>query len=175
MMSKAIIVFANGSKEMAHNLDDQRLRWYERKLLVAQEIRGYHNAGITIRDCSLPKDRDQARVWQSELKSQLSALTQQLIILGASYRNKALMHQGTIQFRLAVQEIQGQLGAVKAYLRECAEKELESSTDPDDHKIRKAQLLEKLVDAQEEIIRLQRLLIDQFGLSGDVVYEDKAS
>ena len=45
---KATIVFADGSKKMAHNLDDHNFRWYERKRGTAKEFASDFRAGIAI-------------------------------------------------------------------------------------------------------------------------------
>lgn len=172
-MTKAIIIFADGSKQMAHNLDDSKERWYERKVAQAEEV--YEEvrnlSQIAIIDASDPKDYDQATSWQSQLISMKVAITNRRSLLKEKWA-----YRKENDFLLAVyREIEGQLGVIKGPLKKFTI-ELANTGRASELKSKGAiavgenkELINSLIVAQAEIIRLQKLLIEQFGLPESVV------
>jgi hypothetical protein len=69
MTNKATIVFANGSKEMAHNLDDLRERWILRKKEEEEYSRVQFDPSEA-KDYRNPRDLAESRQWVSELKEE---------------------------------------------------------------------------------------------------------
>lgn len=169
-MTKATIVFADGSKQIARQLDDSRLRWYERKVEEPDAIRDLHSQGIVIRDCSLPANMEQAHNWRAELKAQLAALMQQRQIMQLAFPSRLKMLEGTLQLRIAIQEVQGQLGGLKNSIRNF-DNELtgDGMTSVRDTihtlKVENHSLRNQLIETQAQVIWLQSLLIEQFGFS----------
>lgn len=216
-MSKAIIIFADGSKQMAHNLDDQRFRWYERRLVTYQDLEDAYSRGIAIRTESEPDGLYQAGQWRAECVSQIKALENQRAILKQqkSSQTYEVMHTAII---LTQNELQGRISRLNAYikseeiavrkssdflreklfleeqarkqaatpltfeqLKELAEMkrkniELANTAERDEHKQYSKQLKKEieglrgqLIVSQSEVIRLQSLLIEQFGVPMDIV------
>lgn len=168
MMTKAIIIFADGSKQMAHNMDDQKFRWYERKRAEFEEIKKLAKTGIIIRACNHPSSINQANEWRTELKLQHSELSQQIAILKAKFRGNfagddyAIHSKGT---KIALLQVETELTHINRYIES-----VRIDTVDNENQV----LKQKLFDAQSEIIRLQRLLIDQFNLPEDMVIQSNS-
>lgn len=158
-MPKAIIIFADGSKQMSHNMDDSRLRWHERKLIEADDILKHFAKGLCVRDCSSPTDLVEARAWKSELVKQQASISQSLAYVKrevpSQYMNK------TIAMRVAMQEIMLQNTHLKAWFQDNDETHFAGKSNDE--------LRDELIQAQAEIIRLQRILIEQFNIDEGIV------
>lgn len=72
-MAKATIVFADGSKQMAHNLDDSRLRWHLRRVDHPDDAYTLQAEGIAVR-YGEPESVAQAQQYIHELKAQRAAI-----------------------------------------------------------------------------------------------------
>jgi len=122
----ARIVFADGSKAMAHNTNDLMFRWHERKSYEPVEIVKIHRDGISIRDCSQPSSEDEANAWRVELLQQKSTLQSQIHALRKSSSFKAYKHPHMFG---ALNEIDCQLIALTEELRKFkAQREAEKQT-----------------------------------------------
>jgi hypothetical protein len=177
-MTKAVVVFADGSKSMSRNLDDSGLRWYERKVADAKGVRDLHQDGILIRDCSLPENQEQALNWRAELKAQLAALTQQRQIMQLAFPSRVRMLEGTLQLRIAIQEVQGQLGTLKNSIRTFdADANGDGMTSVRDTihtlKVENREMRNQLIDMQAKVIWLQSLLIEQLGFKQSDLEQEK--
>lgn len=113
-MGNARIVFADGSKHMAHNTNDLMFRWHERKSSEAVEIMEIHHKGITIRDCSNPRDLDEANAWKLELSQQKLTLDDQLRVLKQSvlFGSRKFPHVTN-----AIEEIMCQQGVLRNIIK----------------------------------------------------------
>lgn len=168
-MSKATVVFANGSKQIAHNLDDTMFRWHLRKLEQTNEVLEYYQQQpIAIRDCSSPSSPEQALTWRTEVQNQLTAIQQHIHIVKTDNRLG-----GRVQFEKAVRHLKIALFEIQAQLRNLKQYIVQQTGQQDDEKrIRRISVENNLIIAQAEIIRLQRLLIEHHGLDTDVVMGD---
>lgn len=131
-MTRATIIFANGSKQMARNLDDQMLRWHERRLAIAKPsleppvaTRTEQPApeppepstpvlpeldSIAVRDCSHPADMTEAQAWRDELVAQKLELIARKMVYERLYIRQTLLKKGIAQ-------IDAEIVKVNAYIR----------------------------------------------------------
>lgn len=173
-MSKAYIIFADGSKQMAHNLDDSRFRWAEqRKLRYADEILKTHKDGIVIRDCSTVTNIEDAKAWKEEIALQQATLQQHSIYLKSQLKSR-LKNQAS-HISVALVECQLQSAWLSRYIKENSSGD--PANNPPDSKRKElfaenARLSKELSEAKDEIIRLQKLLIEQFGIDERIVLRD---
>lgn len=214
----AIIVFADGSKQMAHNLDDQRFRWHERKHVESEIRQSEPNDGLAIRDCSDPSSLHEAIVWRSELVAQNTYINNVIQVLKATeFENRDEREQALLLPKMAKKEIEAQLAVTNGFIKlrdsnmaqerlsllkrknasiekQREEKEQKKKAHEEQRMIAQETkdqknaerlqeslalnrqlssenrtLREQLISAQAEIIRLQRLLIQQFGLAEEIV------
>lgn len=116
-MSSARVVFADGSKQMAHNTDDLMLRWQERVATSREDITRQHRNGIYIRDCSECQSLEQAREWQKQLLIQIGALENQCEVLKAECFT-AEYERLSFPLRTAMVEIRTQLAILRGFIRD---------------------------------------------------------
>lgn len=144
-MSKAIIVFADGSKQMAHNTDDLRFRWYERKTYDPIEVMETHREGIYVRDCSEPHNLAEAKSWRLELSQQKAILEGQLRTLRNSPYFKSHTHPHLAR---AMTEVMAQQTLINERIRGF------NTVTPDDIDARRArqhaQKMERIAAANDE-------------------------
>lgn len=143
----ATVIFADGSKHLAHNLDDLSFRWQERKIAQAEEVLDVTYKGIVIRDCSNPSSVEQAREWKNQLNVQQMALQQyQHILEQRGFPSKSAFKRAVAPLRAGITEIIAQHSNLKHYIRE---------NDPD--YARNQSLAERV----EELERVVRLLLEE--------------
>lgn len=113
----ATVIFADGSKQMAHNLDDTRERWHLRVTRDADDVRGIWRRGIIIPDYTTPGSIDEAHEQRQQLVDMLAKLRAQAAIVDAEVRfDQRKVTQKPIS--VAVHEISRQLSAVNAYIKQ---------------------------------------------------------
>lgn len=140
-MSNVRIVFADGSKQMAHNTDDLMLRWAERVAVDSETIARQHRNGIYIRDCSDCRSLEQAREWQKQLRLQIGALEHQCKVLKAE-NFPSDYERLSFPLRSAMTEIRTQLVILRSYIRDAVARE-----NADAAAKRHAQKMERIAEA----------------------------
>lgn len=155
-MTQAIVVFSDGSKQMAHNLDDGRFRWHERKVYEAEQILFVHMNGIYIRDCSNPKTVQQAKEWRALMHLQLGVVRSQIEILKAHYVSHRTFMDNSQHLRIAEFELCAQISALKQVEKVLNLRSPDNELDA---------VFERLKRIQDENKRLRAVLKNQFGLS----------
>jgi hypothetical protein len=150
MSSRAIIVFADGSKQMAHNTDDLMLRWHERKALRKDEILRQHERGVAVLDCSAVAGFAQARDWNDQLLKQKLALENQLAVIRGVLAKKEYYEQ-TVHLRGAVAEIEVQRHSLLEQYPEMSRAAVRAKYDA-----RSARIEEKQLDGR--IARMEKAL-----------------
>ena len=115
-MSNAIIIFADGSKQMAHNLDDNHFRWYESKLASYEEVVSAFSEGITIRDSFEPRGLVEAQNIRTELIAQKTSLENDILIIKAYVEDFIEREKQCLLFKLAKKEIEVKLVEINAYI-----------------------------------------------------------
>lgn len=116
-MGHAIIVFADGSKQMAHNLDDLRFRWHERKLSQAEETLDMLRTEQVVIRCEEPENILQANRFISELKSQAASLrrTEATLQRGSPSAEK---RDALLGLRAAIMECESRRAQLAAWVTE---------------------------------------------------------
>lgn len=166
---KVLIVFADGSKQMAHNTDDLKLRWYERKVVRAREVDDELYSGIPLPIYDFPQDREWAIQYQAELKELRMGLMQRASI-AQEQRMPENAYRSLVNARM---QVEAKLGLINKKVKEFNVAALANSKHLKQERPQSTpDLRDELINAQTEIIRLQRLLIEQFGLPDSVVYID---
>lgn len=171
-MTKAIVVFSDGSKRLAHNLDDSAFRWMERKAAQADEVRHEFGSGIVLPDVSNPETYDQAIAFKAQLVAAKTALEQRRLLLDGQYAYADEFRH----VRLGIHEVDGLLHALAEPMRKFR---IEMANDDQQVEIKREKailrqridsLTAELMAAQKEIIRLQHLLISQFEIPDTIVF-----
>lgn len=188
-MSKAIIIFADGSKQMAHNVDDSRFRWYERKRLGYEEVVEAQQDGFVIRDTINPPSLNIARIWKSELASQQASIVSQLTILkfGAEYhdsykQDKALLVLAKVAIEAELTNVNGYIKSEEAKADKAktiainnsiAKREQSDRERTEQIKLRSQMSSGMTPDQRFEIARLREERIAKEQQSADREYNDK--
>lgn len=175
-MTKAIIIFADGSKQMAHNLDDSHLRWYERKVHQAEQIEQEFKVGLAILDASNPENIDVADAWRGQLMDAKMALEERRLLVNGNFR----FSRTYTLIGLAIVVVNTQLSKLSNAIKKMRMKESDNNSLDElrrvvkEYKEENNTLRQGNVLLKDEIIRLQRLLIEQFGISESVVLRETA-
>lgn len=111
-MGRAVIIFSDGSKRMARNLDDHNFRWAERANAKTEALMDGFRAGVHVRDCQSPPSPEKAFDWYLELKQQRYIIVQHKRFMSARYSDYPQSLQGDALH----QEILLQTQNIKRYL-----------------------------------------------------------
>lgn len=167
-MVRATIVFADGSKQMAHNLDDTQLRWQLRKLRTADEITADFSRGLAIRSVDNPDSIEIAREWKQEFVEQKLEIEARISVLKTVwYRNKVDLKRATVGCATAISELNGNIARLNLYLHKQSDSQRRAPQEKNINsqlRIERNSYREALVQTQAEIIYLQALLLEQFGI-----------
>lgn len=113
-MGRAVVIFSDGSKRMAHNTDDRNLRWGLRKDAESEAFMEAYINGIYVRDCSNPPDIDTGDAWHNELVKQKIVIVQYMSYMknthGKWYQTKSQAHT-------TLHEIELQMANIKRVFR----------------------------------------------------------
>lgn len=175
MKRNVMIIFADGSKQMAHNLDDTMLRWQERRLKTVDEVFRFSREGIPIPDYGEPQTIADAMKFRGEIQGMIATinLQQNLIKNNPGYK-KQWFHLMNVN-----QELGRQSMVMKEFIKQFNLQNLASDRDTsktikiDNLKEENKRLQKELGEyrrglalARKEIRQLQRVLIDQFHIEG---------
>ena len=173
-MARAIIVFADGSKQMSHNLDDSRFRWHERKLVTYDDISNAYGDGITIRDTSHPSHLSEAQEWRTELIKQQIALQSQLIILSEGKLDHSNFSKDAMLLDVAARLVVSQITLLNASIKvKKAERQnlIEGKAQERRDKVKIQQ--ERILTLQKENNRLRQRIAELEAKNGTVVKDYK--
>lgn len=117
-MAKATVVFADGSKQMAHNLNDLDLRWYERKVAQAEEVGALYEQGIAIPNFSASSSIDEVLVIRAQFVAMKGALTEQLKVIGERQYGRVEERYRRRPIGYAIQLVDVQLSQIAAHIKQ---------------------------------------------------------
>lgn len=160
-MSKATIIFADGSKQMAHNLDDGRFRWYERKVYHLEDVKQSHAKGIPIRDCSSPPSLETAIEWRKELLAIKTSINEAKYIMRLELRAPT---KDGLYLMIALGETEKQLQSLSDYIK-IQRVSLANRVDDIEGQRYKRRLQHENNALKSQVIRLQQILLEQFGIT----------
>ena len=171
-MNKAIIMFADGSKQMAHNLDDSRLRWELRRLNSVEDVLNFSHMGIAIPDFGIPKDYHEAVHNRAQIQAMIASVNlSQSFLKGIRYK-KQWYHLSSVN-----QELGRQMMIIKDFIKR---QNMELNGQSRD--IPNIEFQKKLKDENKElrdqnhsqqveidtlkstVIQLQAVLLEKFGI-----------
>ena len=114
---RATIVFADGSKQIAHALDDLYERWEERRIARAEDVAALYEQGIAIPEIETPSSIEEALVWRTQLlKMKDALLDQRRIVLESG--NKFTQAARLRPIGLAEQVLMTRFAVIKAYVKQ---------------------------------------------------------
>lgn len=178
-MAKAMIVFADGSKRMAHNLDDLNFRWYERKTGQVEELEGASRQGIAFHYLTGEQLQDVPLQQLLDIRAELGAQYQTCLIELKMLKERCPEYEyrrRSLQLEGARVEIAKQLKLLKPAIAHASQHQRETKSKEYKRRLREdnERLQCELLDAQSEIIRLQRIIIEHLGISTEAQPHDPA-
>lgn len=148
MKRRAIVIFSDGSKRMAHNTDDLMFRWHERRISTAEDIYPILNDGFYIPDFDNTDSSESLLATRGILVQQKKAIESQILIAKTSER---ISNQQLAQIKNGALVLDRQLGGINRML-------LARNVSPK-HGVTRDERLESLVDKLMDENRVLRARI----------------
>lgn len=161
-MPKATVIFADGSKQLAHNLNDLNLRWYERKIAQAEDVAALYEQGVAIPELVTPETIDEALNLRTQFIAMKNALLEQYRTINEQRYGKQEDRYRRRPIGYAVQLVDLRLSEIAAFIKQY---NITTSMDRDDYVQRlkdendalkeRIKDLEATISAYREVVTLQ--------------------